>query len=551
MALEDEALLAQGPRIETVPGGDPEERLLPAQAQQRAVESPGRRMGRLLEPRPVEPARAKGLGVLRVRDPLAGGRARERGEGRVLPAPSLDHPRSEPFVVVREEEERARGRPLLAHEEQRHFRSGEQQHARRAPDRGLDLMMQPFPVGAVAHLVVVLRIEDEAPRREARRGFAPGLAVVGGALALVEPALAHGPGQVPKRPVVVLVVPLGVAGQDPPELVVEVVGPLGVEAVPAFPLGPHQPPEVASVLRDQDEPARRRRAEPRPHLGQQVPRPVVAKRVRGVEAQPIEVVLVHPVEGVLDKELPHALRVWAIEVQGVAPRRGLALGEIVRAVGAHVGPVGAEVVVDDVEDDPQAEAVGRVHEPPQVVGAAVGTRGCEESHPVVAPVPLAGEVGHRHELDRGDAEVAQVGQPLHHARERPRGGERAHVQLVQRQVVEGEPRPAPVVPLEAGGVHDLGWAVDALGLEARGRIGERALAVHAIAIAPAGLDLWHDTHERAVGLLLQGDGGRRAVEHQLDALASGRPHAEPCATLLDPCAERGPPGRGAPHAGRG
>jgi hypothetical protein len=77
--LEDEALLVEGSCVEAFPGRVAEERLFPAQAQQRAVEAPGGRMGRLLEQGPVEPARAKGLGGLRVRDAFASGRAGERG----------------------------------------------------------------------------------------------------------------------------------------------------------------------------------------------------------------------------------------------------------------------------------------------------------------------------------------------------------------------------------------------------------------------------------------------------------------------------------------
>ena len=46
----------------------------------------------------------------------------------------------------------------------------------------------------------------------------------------------------------------------------------------------------------------------------------------------------------------------------------MAVGEVVRAVEPEVGAVGAEVVVDDVEEDGEAEGVSPVHEPAQVVG---------------------------------------------------------------------------------------------------------------------------------------------------------------------------------------
>ena len=85
--------------------------------------------------------------------------------------------------------------------------------------------------------------------------------------------------------------------------------------------------------------------------------------------------------------------------------------EEARRIGGEIVPVRPEVVVDDVEEDHQAEAVRGVDQGLQIVGRAIGGVGREGQHAVVAPVALAREIVDRHELDGGDAELSQVGQP--------------------------------------------------------------------------------------------------------------------------------------------
>ena len=103
-------------------------------------------------------------------------------------------------------------------------------------------------------------------------------------------------------------------------------------------------------------------------------------------------------------------RAGSVEIDRAAPRRSVAVGEIVLAECGQVGAFRPEVVVDDVEDHGEAVPVRGVDEAPEIVRGAVGARRGVERDAVVAPVPAAGEVGDRHQLDRGDPEVAQVRQ---------------------------------------------------------------------------------------------------------------------------------------------
>ena len=73
--------------------------------------------------------------------------------------------------------------------------------------------------------------------------------------------------------------------------------------------------------------------------------------------------------------------------------------EVVIGIDAHVVSVGSEMVVDDIEDDGYARCVRGVHEGSEFIRSPVGSRWRVNRHTVVTPVPVAGEVRDRHQLD--------------------------------------------------------------------------------------------------------------------------------------------------------
>ena len=68
-------------------------------------------------------------------------------------------------------------------------------------------------------------------------------------------------------------------------------------------------------------------------------------------------------------------------------------------------PVGSEVVVDDVEDDGEAQRVRAVHEAAKIVGLAVEPRRRIEIDAVVPPPEPSNEIRDRHDLEHGHAEA--------------------------------------------------------------------------------------------------------------------------------------------------
>ena len=170
--------------------------------------------------------------------------------------------------------------------------------------------------------------------------------------------------------------------------------------------------------------------------------------------------------------------------------------------------------------------MGAVDERAEVVGRAVGAARGVERGAVVAPVPPAGEVGDGHQFDGRHAEVAQVLQPLGGGAERPLRREGADVQLVKDEVALRDAAPLFIAPIERRRVNDFGRPVHALGLEPRGRVGERVAVVEPDAVALAGADAIDHALEVAAADGAERDRAAVGLEDERDALGDGGPHAE-------------------------
>ena len=210
------------------------------------------------------------------------------------------------------------------------------------------------------------------------------------------------------------------------------VGPGGVEAVPAGVHGTDEPRVVEVALGGQEERPALVRGQRR-HLGaellEEVRCRVVGDRVHRVEAQPVAVVVAQPHQCVVDDEPAYLVAAGSVEVDRRAPVGLVPLGEVRPELGQVVA-CRAEVVVDDVHDHAEAIRVCRVDQPLQPIGPAVGVMRGEQVHPVIAPAARAGELGDRQQLDRVHAEADQVAEVPDRPVERPLGRERADVALI-------------------------------------------------------------------------------------------------------------------------
>ncbi len=267
----------------------------------------------------------------------------------------------------------------------------------------------------------------------------------------------------------------------------------------------------------------------RGELLEPVDRGPVDDRVDGVEAQTVEVELGDPAGRVVDDEAADRVAAGVVDVHGLAPRRVVGVGEVGPEV-AEVVALGSVVVVDDVEEHAEATVVRGVDEPAQPVGPAVGVLHRVGQHPVVAPVPPAGELPHRHQLERGDAEVAEVVEPVDDRVEGAGGRERADVQLVDHLLVQRPEAPAVVAPREAARVVDRRRTVEPLGLVPGRGVGAvdrvAGVAVQPVPVGVARPDAVDDAGVVA-GILVDVEGDRGVpVADDLDRARQRRPHEE-------------------------
>ena len=149
------------------------------------------------------------------------------------------------------------------------------------------------------------------------------------------------------------------------------------------------------------------------------PLPILARVVEvehgghGVHAQPVDMVLVDPEQGVGDEKGAHL--VAAVVEDQCAPVLVLALQGV--GVGVQLGavePVEAGTVLGEmgrhpVEEHAQAGGVALIDEEHEVLGCAEAAGGREETEHLVAPGAVKGVLGDGHHLDVGVAHLLDIG----------------------------------------------------------------------------------------------------------------------------------------------
>ena len=217
----------------------------------------------------------------------------------------------------------------------------------------------------------------------------------------------------------------------------------------------HEPPRPAALLRHG-----------LAELADDVPAAPVLDGVGRGEPQHVDAEVADPLHGRADGPGADRRRARPVPVEPVAPG-GLVTVREVGGQGREVVSLRAEVVVDDVERHREPEAVRPVHQALQRGRAAVRLVHGPGRDAVVAPVALARERLHRHELDAGDAQLRQVRQPRRGGVERPLRRERSDVQLVEDERLERQTAEPGVPPRVPAGVEEPGRPVHALGQKTR------------------------------------------------------------------------------------
>ena len=426
------------------------------------------------------------------------------GQMAELLAAPVTHLVGEGRRIVTEEVERPGRAPLLPHEKHRDARCQQQNGGAKANCRRRGQRRQPLAERRVADLVVVLQEVDESRWRQmGRRCSAVQAWAMRRFVTLIGKAFRQRQPEPSKwRVRVIDIVAVTALGHEHAHDMVKVVVPL---CLVLCSLSLRQPSRVVVVVLQGkvNDTARRRGTQAAREFVQDVLGAVVEYGLHRVQPEPIHMELLDPVDGVLDEEFPHGLRVRTVEVDGAAPWRVVPVGKELRRVVQDVVRSRAEMVVDDIEHDRDATLVALVDQTLEVVGPTVVMMRRVRQHPVIPPVAGARECSHRHQLDHRHAERRKMVQMTDRPEKGSLLGKRADMQFVQHGLRPGPSRPVCVGPAVCLGGAQFGPTVSALGLAARGRVGDqRAVAGEAVT---AGRGQWNAGGVPAFGRGLHGD----------------------------------------------
>src|ERR1700754_3835311 len=197
-------------------------------------------------------------------------------------------------------------------------------------------------------------------------------------------------------------------------------------------------------------------------------------------------IVFQPEPRILQDIIANAIRPGIIEVQSLPPR-GLVF---IRKVGTKLTGIIAfrsEMIIDHIDDDRNAFPVRCIDETLEAGDTAIGVLYGEGIDAVIAPVAVTWELRQWHELDRIDAQLHEVIEPLYDPFKVVRGREGAGMQFVDDLVAERDAFPVAVRPGKMP-VGDGGGAVYALRLIKGGRVGAGGLAVETVSIERSGAD---------------------------------------------------------------
>src|SRR5262249_641234 len=198
----------------------------------------------------------------------------------------------------------------------------------------------------------------------------------------------------------------------------------------------------------------------------------------GAEPQVVEMIALEPVDGIVDREGAH---LWNAIIDSVAPRR-MGRREERRRIKVEKVTFWSEMIVDDVEKHHQPASMRFVDQHPQIARSPVGAVRRIEQDAVVAPISAAGEVGDRHQFDRGHSGLNDVIELLDRGAKRAAGRERSDMTLQKCRILPGPPAPPVRPPFESIMIDDLAWAEHVLRLEVRGRVRDLYFAIDTILV---------------------------------------------------------------------
>src|SRR5688572_26869927 len=268
-------------------------------------------------------------------------------------------------------------------------------------------MRKAFAEGAIADLIVVLEEGHESRWSQmARRLTANDTILMRRWIALIGEAFSQRPSEMLERTVgIIFIIAFILSGQKSMPRVMNVIGPLR-RVKRRLPTGVAAEPTrlICLIFKHQmNVPIRDGFTNSVCQLFDEVRLTVIHYGMNGIEAKTVDMEFLQPIQRIVEEEVAHITAAFSVHVDARSPWSRVALREEGLGIGMEIVSRRAEVIVDHVEEDHDAERVRTVDKALQVVGAAISSIRRVRQDTVITPVPAPGELADGHELDGRDA----------------------------------------------------------------------------------------------------------------------------------------------------
>ncbi len=256
---------------------------------------------------------------------------------------------------------------------------------------------------------MILGIHDQLIRPYIVRSSAVAALAVYRVLALIDVAVAKCHRDIFDT-VEIHVVADGLPGHRTVQRMVEVVGPVRVQAETAA-FGRMDEPRIIQVaLRDEHDLAVagiRKGVDGIRQFLQEVDGLETVDGADGIEPQSIEAIDLKPHSGIVEHELPDAVTVRAIVVDRIAPGRPDQVREV-RSVVIQIITIGSEVVVDHIEQNGESLCMAGCDKSGEILGRAIGRLRRKQIDAVVTPAVLTRKGRKWHDFNMGHAKADKM-----------------------------------------------------------------------------------------------------------------------------------------------
>src|SRR5579871_1830264 len=193
--------------------------------------------------------------------------------------------------------------------------------------------------------------------------------------------------------------------------------------------------------------------------------PEIEDAVDRIEAQGVDVIFLEPIHGVLAKKSSHFVAALTIEIDRLTPRSSVTIRKV-RTVCIKVVALRTEMVVDHIERYSEALSMRGIDETLQRCRPTVAALRREWIGAVISPIARPGELGHRHDLHRGDTKVHKFRKMRDQGIEGTFRRVYTYMQFVEDAGFQRTAFPSLIGPLEGGGVEELRWPMHTFRLKA-------------------------------------------------------------------------------------